>query len=766
MINKIIKIQGIGLLHDAISPAKKFSKINLIYGENGRGKSTFVNIFSSLAKNDPSLLLARKTLDSTNGQEVELRINETNYRFSNQTWNKCFENIIIFDSTFVDTNVYSGFNVSSDQRKSLLEFTLGETGGELKNKVDDITHKISELSSVIGSITTTIAHIASPYPITTYLEIENKLEIDKEILESEKKFILVKKADEICKKPLLLEFPLLNFEFQRLFTLLETSLFDISVEAKARVIEHMNSHMVSVDEQWIKEGLNLIKNESCPFCGQDLDAASTLIELYQKFFDESYLKFQEELQSCLCEIENIFSEENLSDLVSIEAQNILTFDNIWGDLIELSYEIPSIKQTKTVITEVRETCIFLIKMKIANPTKKILDFSKYDEAKTKFANVQAQLIKNNQSIRVINQKVINKKDELKRANLGNIQKHLQQLNIIKERHLSPNKDICEQYTRQTKEKSDLERQKIQAKDALAEYSNTLLNDLEGEINRYLVNFGAGYQIVNVTTSHEAGYPRINYKLQLRNKKLELGTRADSTTKPVFSNSLSDGDKRTLAFAFFLAKINLEPNLVEKIIIVDDPMSSLDQSRQLATQTALKKLALSGKQLLVLSHDPRFLQDFIDNSYLNSNEMTTFELQRCNNNYSVLKECNFEELIQSGYKKNFKIVSEYVSSGQCTDKFSVVRAIRPLIETNLKYRLMSSLQNADNLGKMIGLIRDSQPGTLLSKVKPLLPQLNEINVYTTRLTHGTDGDASEQQINDAELRHFAELAIEFIHGFDK
>jgi wobble nucleotide-excising tRNase len=229
--------------------------------------------------------------------------------------------------------------------------------------------------------------------------------------------------------------------------------------------------------------------------------------------------------------------------------------------------------------------------------------------------------------------------------------------------------------------------------------------------------------------------------------------------------LSEGDKRTLAFAFFLAKTHLEPSLNKKIIIVDDPMSSLDQSRQLATQIALKKLASMGKQLVVLSHDPRFLQDFIDNSYFNPNEVTSFELQRCHNDYSTLKECNLEELIQSGYKKNFKIVSNYVSDGQCEDKYAVVRAIRPLIEANLRYRLQSSLQNADNLGKMIGFIRDSQPSTLLYKAKPTLPQLTEINIYTTRYSHGTDNDGALPPIIDAELKQYATLALNLIHGFN-
>jgi wobble nucleotide-excising tRNase len=765
MINKIIKIRGIGLLHDAISPAKKFSKITTIYGENGRGKTTFVNIFSSLTNNNPSLISVRKTLDGGNSQEVELRINETNYYFTNNAWSQGFEHFIIFDSSFVDANVYSGFNVSSDQRKSLLEFTLGETGVQLKNDVDELTKNISNLTSAIGPATTTIAHIASPYHIKTYLEIEIEPEIDSKIQESEKIYHSVKNADEICKKPHLNEFEIISFDFEAMQQLLATNLSEISETAKRRVIDHMNSHMTSSDEGWIKDGLDLIKTGNCPFCGQNLKAVSELIELYQNFFDESYIEYQENLKTCHGNLEQVFSSVNFSHIESVETNNISIFENVWKDLVSSSYNLPPVQPIIDSLHDIRDDCIKIIEIKLANPTLKIDDYSKFITAKEKFDIILSQLEQNNNQIQKINQEIVDKKKELKLADLTKIQNKLHQLKIVKNRHTSPNKEICEEYESLTNEKIDLEAQKTQAKDSLVEYTNTILSELESEINRHLDNFGAGYHIVNVTTSHEKGYPRINYKLQLRDQNLELGSITDALKKPVFSNSLSEGDKRTLAFAFFLAKTHLEPSLNKKIIIVDDPMSSLDQSRQLATQIALKKLASMGKQLVVLSHDPRFLQDFIDNSYFNPNEVTSFELQRCHNDYSTLKECNLEELIQSGYKKNFKIVSNYVSDGQCEDKYAVVRAIRPLIEANLRYRLQSSLQNADNLGKMIGFIRDSQPSTLLYKAKPTLPQLTEINIYTTRYSHGTDNDGALPPIIDAELKQYATLALNLIHGFN-
>src|SRR5699024_140289 len=79
-------------------------------------------------------------------------------------------------------------------------------------------------------------------------------------------------------------------------------------------------------------------------------------------------------------------------------------------------------------------------------------------------------------------------------------------------------------------------------------------------------------------------------------------------KQSFRTALSESDKRTMAFAFFLASTLSDPDLKDRIIVVDDPMSSLDRNRRANTVAVLKSLAEKCKQLIVLAHDPKFLLD--------------------------------------------------------------------------------------------------------------------------------------------------------------
>ena len=44
MLKKILKLQNVGLFHDGTPAQVDAAKVTLIYGENGRGKSSFAAV--------------------------------------------------------------------------------------------------------------------------------------------------------------------------------------------------------------------------------------------------------------------------------------------------------------------------------------------------------------------------------------------------------------------------------------------------------------------------------------------------------------------------------------------------------------------------------------------------------------------------------------------------------------------------------------------------------------------------------------------------
>ena len=60
MLERIVLVQGVGLLHDAEGKGHACRKATLIYGDNGPGKSTLASILRSASKDDPAIIHAGK----------------------------------------------------------------------------------------------------------------------------------------------------------------------------------------------------------------------------------------------------------------------------------------------------------------------------------------------------------------------------------------------------------------------------------------------------------------------------------------------------------------------------------------------------------------------------------------------------------------------------------------------------------------------------------------------------------------------------------
>lgn len=67
--------------------------------------------------------------------------------------------------------------------------------------------------------------------------------------------------------------------------------------------------------------------------------------------------------------------------------------------------------------------------------------------------------------------------------------------------------------------------------------------------------------------------------------------------PAFRNTLSSGDRNTLALAFFFASLDQDPQLAQKIAVIDDPMTSLGSGDGPRNAAARSRVS----QVIVLSH---------------------------------------------------------------------------------------------------------------------------------------------------------------------
>lgn len=762
MTLELTKIKGIGLLHDAIGKPVPFGRVTAVFGENGRGKSTLSSILTSLGNGDSDLLAGRRTLDGSNEPEVGLKIDGTFHEFKNASWNARSADICVFDLAFVDANVYSGFEVSSDQRRNLLDFALGEQGVLLKQDVDKLTSDISATTSDIRQADLRLSEICRPDAVQQYVEAKADPDIAQKVEEARKAVGVARNAKEILDKALPRAISMPTLDISALPGLLSESLSAITAEAKRTVTAHLSSHGGSPAEGWVKEGLALVEAQSCPFCGQPLGPAQALLDAYAAYFDDAYNRHLEDLAALRRDVEDSLGDAHLASLNRYLGDNAV-IGEFWKPLADVRPPASPADQIAERARKTRTLLIGLIDRKVANPLQAMADPADAVTAAVLLQDNAMAVAKYNSGVAETNIAIGMVQKEAESSNLASATSRLEALERQRLRHESPNKEECDRYTALLGQKRKLERAKTAARRQLEQFTRTLLAKYEAAINDYLADFDAGFRIVDVRTSNERGLPRVDYALQLRTQKIALGARGTTPSRPAFRNTLSDGDRRTLALSFFMARLQVDGKLGQQIIVVDDPVSSLDQSRRRATHRALKRLAGDAKQLIVLSHDPVFIQTLSDDREIQKLGVTVLELQRRALDYVVLDTCDIEERVQSEYKANYATIVAYTTQGDFGDRQKVVRAIRPMLEANLRHRFQASLKGAHSLGKMIEAIRNCKPGAALEGMKPKLQDLTQVNEYATEFTHDTEAEGSLQQLDDAQLLRHVRLALTIARG---
>ena len=98
MLQKILSIQSVGKFHN-YSPQGdvQLRFLNLVFGENGRGKTTLAAILRSLTTNNPNFILERKTIGSSTPIQVRILDEQgvTNFTEGNN-WDRVIPDIEIY----------------------------------------------------------------------------------------------------------------------------------------------------------------------------------------------------------------------------------------------------------------------------------------------------------------------------------------------------------------------------------------------------------------------------------------------------------------------------------------------------------------------------------------------------------------------------------------------------------------------------------------------------------------------------------------------
>ncbi len=762
MIDRIIRIQNLGRFaryqaHGDVT----MRKLTLVYGGNGCGKTTLCALFRSLMTGHTPPLEARQTLGQAHQPVAEILVNGQNRRLENMTWSATLPEIAIFDSEFVHHNIYSGDHIARDHRRNSYHVIIGAQGVQLAQQIQQFDADVRTSNANIRRLREQVQrNIDGNMSIEDFLQIPQISDIDAQIQAKEAEIQAIARRTQQSiqiqsRAPLqVIIAPILPTGID---DILARTLPDVSVEAEARVKEQILQHLDANGEGWLESGTRYIMDGNCPFCGQDL-VNSELIALYQSYFNEAYRQLKWDVSTLPELVAKDLRGNAIADLARTMATNseLMTF---WGQFMNMSLPKVPIRQ----LQEVLNNAAFALDVSIATKQQAPLDAVSMPDHWEVF---QDQVEKGQQSIDAYNHRVqeINAaiaelKQPQRQDDINAARINLQRLKHSKKRHEPAVVVDCTALTDEMNCKQRLEVQKAVTRTQLDQYCQTVLQTHQDDINRYLTQFNTSFRISNTRHDYVGGTPSSHFQIEINNETIELGDEETLETIPCFKTALSAGDRSALALAFFFATVRRDPNLADRVVILDDPFSSQDRFRRAATQYLIARLVEDCNQVIVLSHDPHFLNAIKhDTQAIGIASLQTFAV----GDTVEISPCDLDAIIECPLAAERAQLTAYVSVGQGIP-INIARAIRPVLEGHLRQAAPGAFNGMNMLGDMIIAIRAAVPGDAIHRFIQYADELDQINRYARTFHHPPENNAPIPQIDREELKGYASRTLHFVGG---
>ncbi len=756
---RITLLRNIGQF-DSVSAGAQIplTRLLLIHAENGRGKTTLAAIFRSLGTGEVALINERHRLGATQPPHIVLTFSGAPIIFQNGGWASILPRLAIFDDAFVAANVCSGIEIEAAHGQNLHELILGAQGVSLNAALQGHVARIEQHNRDLRVKQDAIPAVArGALTVDAFCALAADTDIGARIQGAERDLSAARSADAIRQHASFTALTLPAFDIAAIDALLARTLPDMEAVAAARVRAHLQ-HLGKGGEVWVAEGLPRISgvsegraSEICPFCAQGL-VGSSMIEHYQAYFSEAYGG----LKAAIREMGQGIAAAHGGDVPAAFERSILGAVQ-YGTFWRAFTNVPAIAVDTAAVARAwsaaREAVLTILRAKAAAPLDGVAltaearaAIAAYDLCRNSIADLSATLLACNAQLALV-------KERAAVANIATLTGDLARLAAVKARHETTTAALCDAYLTEKTDKATTERLRVQARAALDQYRQTIFPAYQTAINGYLQRFNAGFRLDKVASVNNRGGSSATYNVLINNTPIAL--RADGG--PSFRNTLSAGDRNTLALAFFFASLDQEPNLAQKVVVVDDPMTSLDEHRSLTTVQEMQRLHGRVSQLIVLSHSKPFLcavwesADRVTRSAMRISRAGAGSTLAV---WDVRQDCITE------HDRRHEQVAAYLRAGDPTTERAVAAALRPILEAFMRVAYPAAFPPGTMLGQFYGICQQR-----LTSANPILSaadtmELRALLDFANRFHHDTNAAWETEAINDQELIHFCARTIAF------
>lgn len=657
------------------------NKLNFFYGSNGSGKTTISRVLNQ----------------------------KEDYPESTITWeNKESGNIIVYNLDFVKKN----FSTSTIPGI----YTMGEESIETEKQIEELREKyrgkIAEKQKILNDISeekiqeyffnkenacrrhyeevcwklkesvkgTELEEFIAGYKSSKFKLfsklLDDSLSNHGDIWTKEQLISYMKqmKQAEVSKVSLIIPVQVNGLQVIEKSTIFNESVVGKSNSTIGTLIEKIGNG------QWVLKGKEFIEKSKgkCPFCQQELpDGFSKALEDY---FDHTYTEkvgliaqyadmYAEKTKELLTQIDNLISLPepqnkyiNTEDIKKIQTEIASLFDdnqNKISEKVQTPGNVIALQSSKSLIRKINKL--------IEETNERIVKYNNSIDKPQKVDNIDS----------IFWRYAVSQFEK----DINNYNKEIAKLN-----------DNCKKLQNQVK-KLNSELSEITLKGKKLQKHRVSIRPTVDKINRVLKSFGFTNFSMQVTSEDDETHYQI--------------VRADGT---LAKETLSEGEANFITFLYFYFSLDgtmsTAGTLGEKVIVIDDPVSSLDSNVLYIVSTLVKGICKdkilqqdSGfTQLLLFTHNVYFYHELTANPLKNWRGKISYYIIRKINNISSIEHFGHSP-IKTTYQMMWELVKKASDDISRVDRIALLNVMRRILE--YYFKTLGNLVNNDVYDKING-----------------------------------------------------------------
>lgn len=692
MLTHIKKIKGLGVFDNYVAPPeqKAFERFNVVYGENGSGKTTFSRLLACLQsgehKDYPRLEF-----------DVDTQSGPLSYG------QKYVRNVRVFNSDFVEANIgrFEGplrhILILGEENRAVAEEIRAEiaTRDDRTRRLQDIAAAVTKLETERGKtfsiIAKTIGEATSGSTLRTYrkpdaetalAKLTNPKSLSDAELQVHRATVRQEQMPEVGK----LNVPgIVEPGTEKTIgpvgaahALAQSCKALTMRSALSIVVSRLASHPSIAS--WVEEGVGLHKthaSETCEFCSQPLPAARLQALADHFSLEDQQLKAEiDQERAWLANVLEALGGFTLPDRLALYSE--LRAD--YGAAVSaFATELEAVRQRVLAIDGVLA-----------------------DKLTRRAEAYDAKVGSDAEALKVALRSIADVMQRHDTKTKGFETEKIASRNAIEAHYLLTIKDQVDEVAAKITAKKTEEELLTNGGDGLPDKRSL------ADITQSITNKQA-----QISNEHKGGEELTAHLKQfLGRTDLVFESSKDGYAvmrrgKP--ARRLSEGEKTAIAFLYFLVQLKDQDfDLTEGVVVIDDPISSLDSGAIYQAFSFLKVAAQDAKQLFILTHNHEFLR-LVINWFQNLpgalKKQCSYSMVLCSETAGgrSARLVPLDQLLidhATEYHYLFKVLYTFQSNGSILSCYHIPNIARKVLETFLDFhvpskdKLYRKLENTD------------------------------------------------------------------------